>query len=474
MQISWRHTLLIVGAAWLTLAAQQATAAPPTPSPAAAAASAPAPAPIPAIKPRDMPDMGDGTDAPPAPNVSRDARLAYESARGKLLQIRTLRRKTNTQSSVGSGFYVSSDGLIITNFHVASALALEPTRHRGVAVSVEGKEIELDLLAFDIRNDLALLRPHKAVTGQTALALRPQTKPVERGERIYSLGNPLDIGFAVTEGNFNGLVQRSFYPRIFFGGALNPGMSGGPSIDNAGRVIGVNVAKRNDADLVSFLIPVEFVAQLVERGAKAKPIVESAEDEVTRQLTAHQNEVIKRFTSTQFRFESYGGYKVPVPDETLARCWGNGRDRNSKSQMDFERSDCSLDSGVFAGDFSTGTIQMRYEAYDGSRLEPLQFAYNYGQSFKNEYFPQRGTRHKTAVECTERYVQTKGMPLRAVMCMSAYRKLQGLYDMSLLVNTLNQPQRGVQGRVDATGLTFENAMLLSQRYMDALSWEPKP
>jgi serine protease Do len=446
MQLPWRYLLLTTCAALIAFNAGAQT-------------------------PKDT-DPADA--AQPAPSVSRDARLAYESARGKLLQIRTLRRKTNTQSSVGSGFYVSSDGLIITNFHVASQLALEPTRHRGVAVSVEGKEIDLDLLAFDIRNDLALLKPRVPVSGQAALPLRPESKPVERGERIYSLGNPLDIGFAVTEGNFNGLVQRSFYPRIFFGGALNPGMSGGPAIDNAGRVMGVNVAKRNDADLVSFLIPVQFVAQLIERAAKAKPITESAEDEVTRQLTAHQSEVVKRFTSTPFRFESYGGYKVPVPAESLARCWGNGRDRNSKSQLDFERSDCSLDSAVFAGDFNTGSIEMRYEAYDGTRLHPLQFAYNYSQSFKNEYFAQRGQRLKTAAECTERYVDTGGLPLRAVMCMSAYRKLKGLYDVSLLVTTLNQPQRGVQGRVDATGLSFESAMLLTQRYLAALSWEAKP
>ncbi len=56
----------------------------------------------------------------------------------------------------------------------------------------------------------------------------------------------------MTEGTYNGLVQRSFYPRIFFGGALNPGMSGGPALDDAGQVVGVNVSKRLDGDLLSF------------------------------------------------------------------------------------------------------------------------------------------------------------------------------------------------------------------------------
>ena len=76
---------------------------------------------------------------------------------------------------------------------------------------------------------------------------------MSQGERIYSLGNPLDIGFAVIEGTYNGLVERSFYPTIFFAGSLNPGVSGGPTLDQQGRVIGINVAARRDGEQVSFL-----------------------------------------------------------------------------------------------------------------------------------------------------------------------------------------------------------------------------
>ena len=85
--------------------------------------------------------------AAPAP-WSASAQHIYRLGHDKLLQIRILRRKTGTQSSIGSGFFVDPSGLIITNYHVASDLALRPDEHRGVGVMVDGRELELELLAL--------------------------------------------------------------------------------------------------------------------------------------------------------------------------------------------------------------------------------------------------------------------------------------------------------------------------------------
>ena len=401
--------------------------------------------------------------------ISRDAQRTYESTRGKLVQVRTLLRNTNTQASVGSGFFVSNDGLIITNFHVASQLALEPDRYRSVAVAVDGKEIALQLLAFDVLHDLALLRT-KGDGATTALSFRGKDRPLAQGERIYSLGNPLDIGFAVTEGTFNGLVQRSFYPRIFFAGALNPGMSGGPALDSAGQVIGVNVSKRMDGELVSFLIPAEFAQSLLQRAAKAQPIVGKSRAEVTRQLLEHQDKVASRFLGTPFKTQVQAGYRVPVPDDALARCWGRARDPDFTA-FDLDRSNCQLDSQVFTGDISTGYIRIRSEAYDAPKFSALRFASMYSKSMNNEHLVGKGGKKMTPTECKERYVDRDGMPMRVVVCMSAYRQLPGLYDASAVVMSLNQPTRGVQGRIDVRGFGFDNALALVAGYINGFAWE---
>ena len=448
------------------------------------AQNAPPPAATSATRPAGS-DPADGSTPPPgaaaasvptgadAALLSRDARRIYELSRDKLVQIRTLLRNANTQASIGSGFFVSADGLIVTNFHVASQLALEPERYRGVYVTMEGQEGEVELLAFDVQHDLAVLRAKERKAAAPVLGFRPAAEALAQGERIYSLGNPLDIGFAVTEGTYNGLVKRSFYPRIFFGGALNPGMSGGPAVDDAGRVLGVNVAKRLDGEQVSFLIPAEFAQALVQRAASAKPITEPAYGEMTRQLTEHQQRLTARFLQAPFREQRHGNYRVPVPDDALARCWGTGRDPGFPG-LNLERTQCRADSDVFAGDFNTGAVRMSYEAYNAPTLGAARFARMFSKSFDNERFQTRGNRQQTAVDCTERYVTTGSLPLRAVVCMSAYRKLPGLYTMTVLVASVNQPTQGVLGRMDVQGIAFDNGMKLASHYLKAFRWETAP
>lgn len=405
--------------------------------------------------------------------LSRDARRIHALSRDKLLQIRTLLRSSATQASIGSGFFVSPDGLIVTNFHVASQLALEPERYRGVYVTIDGQEGDVDLLAFDVQHDVAVLRARNRTAPAPVLEFRPAAEALAQGERIYSLGNPLDIGFAVTEGTYNGLVRRSFYPRIFFGGTLNPGMSGGPAVDDAGRVLGVNVAKRLDGEQVSFLIPAEFAQALVQRAASAQPITQPAHKEVARQLLVHQQLLTERFLQTPFQEQRHGSYLVPVPDDALARCWGAGRDPDFHA-MHLERTTCQANSHVMAGDFSTGTVQLGYEAFNAPSYGAARFAHLYAQHFGNERLPKRGNRHKTAPECAERYVNPGKLPLRAVVCMAAYRKLPGLYDMTVLAATLNQPTQGVLGRLEVRGIAFDNGLKLAERYLQAFKWEAAP
>lgn len=422
-----------------------AVAAQPAPSPPTAAASA--------------------VDAP----VSSSAQRVYERTRARLLQVRTLLKTQDSQSSVGSGFLVSDEGHLITNYHVVSEYALQPDRHRLVYADADGRQGALQLLAIDVIHDLALLRPAEsdAFKGRGALSFR--TEPPPRGARVLSLGNPLDVGFAVMEGSYNGLAERGFIPTLFFGGSLSPGMSGGPALDDAGQLVGINVAARRDGEQVSFLVPAEFAKALLARGRAAQPMTTTAYPEVTRQLLAHQAELTRRFVAQPWRSAGHPTYRIPVPQETFLRCWGQGSPQASKG-LQFERSDCEMDSRVFVtGSLSTGYVTVRHEAYDGAKLGALRFAQRYSASFTNEFFGRRSRQH-TAPQCTEETVDRNGLPLRALVCLSAYKKLPGLYDLSVLAATLDQSTAGAQGRFDARGVSFDNARLLTRHYLEGYAW----
>jgi serine protease Do len=433
----------------------------------------------------------------PPPALSGVARQMYDQARSRLLQIRVVSKGRTTQTGVGSGFYVSADGLIVTNFHVISKVALKPDKYQALFLSADAQQGELKLLAFDIRNDLAVLKPTIEAKAPSFFTFRPLNNEVNRGERIFSMGNPLDIGFAVVEGTYNGLIAKSFYPQIFFSGAINPGMSGGPALDEQGRIIGINVAKRLDGESVAFLVPAAKALALIERtialpaataanttppaGASgtngsinaAKATSEKNDAgfaEVTKQLTAHQADLVERFMSEPFKPQAYGAYRLPLPSEAFFRCWSN--DQSNAAAFKFERTDCRMESRVSTGQFSTGFMAMRHEVYDGKGLNEARYAAVFGEAFRNEGFIGAKNGQRTLSQCQESTIDQKGLILRAVVCLNALKRHAGLYDLNVLVGSLNEGHAGLQARLDVTGVSYANAQRLLKKYLEGFAWQP--
>ena len=407
-----------------------------------------------------------GLSAEAPASLSGTAQRIYEQARPRLLQVRIVLKDRETQASTGSGFIVSPTGLVVTNYHVISQLALEPEKYRVEYNGPDGRKGGLVLLALDVRHDLAVLAIDKAAANEPYFGWG-DAEPIQ-GQRLYSLGNPLDIGFAVVEGTFNGYPQRGFYPQMLFTGAINPGMSGGPVLNAAGQVVGINVARHLGGELVSFLVPARFARELVRSASSGRPLKLPANGEIARQLLEHQQDLVARTLSKAFRHQTHGKYRVPLLDETYARCWGDANSPKRKG-MGVERSDCVMDTSLFTGQGNTGALGVRHEVYDGSRLGTWRFYRQYSNSFGDESFEPGGT-NMTAAECHEDFVDQHGLPLRVVACARAYRKFPGLYDLSVLVASLDDPLHGVQGRLDASGVSFDNGLKLIKHYVEGFAW----
>jgi Do/DeqQ family serine protease len=179
------------------------------------------------------------------------------------------------ENSLGSGVILRADGVVVTNAHV-----LEDAVEIRVALA-DRREFDADVLLFDRRSDLAVLKLRGAEDLPT-LALR-DSDTLEVGDLVLAIGNPFGVGQTVTSGIVSALERTAGRRRgggaggyfIQTDAAINPGNSGGALVDMQGRLVGVNTAilSRSGGSVgIGFAIPANLVRQAVEsaeRGERA-------------------------------------------------------------------------------------------------------------------------------------------------------------------------------------------------------------
>ncbi|MGO8914406.1 MAG: serine protease [Stellaceae bacterium] len=416
-----------------------------------------------------------GADAAAA--LSSTAERLYAAARPKLLQIRTLLTATGRQSSLGSGFLVDDDGLALTNYHVVSQSALEPDTYHLEYVGVDGGRGEVKLLAIDLPNDLALVRLEKR--GGPFFTFDDQAVAGEppKGERLYSMGNPLDLGFTIVEGTYNGLVERSYNERIHFTGAINPGMSGGPTVTAEGRVAGVNVAKQLGGELVSFLVPARFAAALLERARGAEPLQPAAfRAEIGRQLAQWQERLYESFGERGFRPVGFGPYQAPESAAPWFTCWAQtNAGQVPKPRASVDTTTCNSDTRLFiASDLNTGLIHLAHSYLRTVDLNQFQFAAFLSQQSQAPATGGFARKWLTQQRCHEDFLVAAPAgahpALRAVWCARAYREFAGLYDVSVTAITEDRGSEALVSRLSLQAVGYDAAVRLTRRFLEELQW----
>lgn len=417
--------------------------------------------------------------APPAPtDPTALAEQLYAAARPKLLQIRTLLTAADRQSSIGSGFLVSADGLAITNYHVVSQVALEPATYHLEYAAADGDHGTLQLVAIDLADDLALVRLDHGGHGRPFFAFddRAVTGSLPKGERLFSLGNPLDLGFTIVEGTYNGPVERSYAERIHFSGAINPGMSGGPALTEEGRIAGVNVAKQRGGELISFLVPARFASALVARArSEGAPPPASFHDEIARQLTAWQAQLYRALGAAGFRADAFGPYEAPESAAPWFTCWGQtNAGQVPQPRASVNTTACNSDTWLFvASDLETGFIRLAHSYVSSRDLNRFQFAAFLSKMSQPGWVGGWSRKWFTQHRCRDDFVapNAAGPPLRVVWCARANRQFPGLYDAWVLSVTQDSGRRALVSRLALHGVSYDNAVALTRRFLDGITWK---
>src|ERR1700734_3235423 len=197
-------------------------------------------------------------------------------------------RDDGATASLGSGFIVRADGLIVTNRHVIAGA-------RKVHLHLpDGRDVTADIVGADAMTDIALLRVHAG--GLPALRLG-SSEDVSVGDAVIAIGNPFGLGQSVSAGIISARARAlEDDPYINFlqtDAAINRGNSGGPLLSTAGTVVGVTsviFSPSGGSVGLGFAIPAETVSavvrQLEAHGRVERGYLGITAQELTPQLAA--------------------------------------------------------------------------------------------------------------------------------------------------------------------------------------------
>jgi regulator of sirC expression with transglutaminase-like and TPR domain len=175
----------------------------------------------------------------------------------KSVVVITVTERDGKRTGVGTGFFVSADGLIATNLHVigeSRPIRIETADGRRLTVT--------HVHATDRTSDLAVLRVEGKDHPPLPLGGAGQLKD---GQSVVALGNPQGLRHSVVAGVVSGFREIDGRDMIQLAIPIEPGNSGGPLLDRRGRVQGVNTLKSAVTDNLGFAVGIEALRPLLEK-----------------------------------------------------------------------------------------------------------------------------------------------------------------------------------------------------------------
>lgn len=389
----------------------------------------------------------------------------FNRFRDRLVQVRIIDKATNSKTVLGSGFFIDHRGTIVTNYHVVSRVVFKPDDYRIEYVTEDNKVHKAELLNIDVIHDLALLNGNAVDT--PSLHFRDQA--MEKGERIYTLGNPLDLGMTIVEGTYSGLTADTMSARILLSGAINPGMSGGPSITRDGSVVGVNVATAGNS--IGFLVPGKFLRKLLQAPAIGKH--GDYMQVIRRQLLDNQQTYIRALLKKPFPTKQLGPYTVPGKLASYLNCWGDSDDDHGPytTADDF----CAVKNNLFISEnVSSGVIRYTNHLIQSDDLNRIRFYGLMQTYFSNPRSYLSGDEdHFTEFQCKTGFITHGRLRLKTAFCLRRYKAFAGVYDMVLHSASLTENHRGLITTLVLSGVSYKNAVAFSKAYLETLAWKPR-
>ncbi|MGH1470981.1 MAG: S1 family peptidase [Cellvibrionaceae bacterium] len=418
------------------------------------------------------------------------AQRLYADYQSSVYRIEVIKPGMEKKASLGTGFLIGREDLLASNFHVVANAVHEPDRYKLEWVNVDGERGPLSVVAVDVVHDLSLLKAEKALGNVLTTTGLP-----EKGTELYSLGHPLALDLSIVSGTMNGLLEKSIYEKIHFSGSVNPGMSGGPTLDAEGRVVGVNVASAGNS--VGFLVPGFYLDALLlktlnrmEIELRQKPDSFSVDaktegyepeekkrlkkmfvPEIGEQLLANQDALISEMLDNDWPLQTVGKFQVPGEISDRLDCWAEERPEENTIKYRQIASNCNGQDSIFLSQRQrAGTVDHQYFWFDTTSLSTLAFYNLYQKSHSSRFMGGADQTDVGDFSCTTKFVSISSQDFKVNVCARPYLRYPALTDFMVLMAMVGHDKEGFLFTLDLSTVTLDNGMKLFEKFLEHFTW----
>ncbi len=390
----------------------------------------------------------------------------YTNVEKSVYQIRVINKQTGKKSSIGSGFVVNQDNILATNYHVVSEYVNDPDVFQLEYLATNGSTGPLALIDFDIVHDLAVVKAKQPMGTPLKISFLP-----EKGATLFSVGNPMDLGFTIVKGTNNGILSKAEDGNVLFSGSLNPGMSGGPTLDEDGNIVGVNVATSGNG--ISFLVPAEYLTVVLDRLKENnyKP-VDDRFAHSAKQIVENSEKIVNKMLHSKWSGTKIGNLIVPAELDKSLRCWDASRTPKKDDLFRTYFTRCSNEDNIFISSrLNVGTINYEYMWLETDKLSPTRFYRRYEKVNSSVIGSRAGKRDVTNFSCHTDFTNIATQEFKTTVCRRDYLKYKGLSDMLFTTAMVGKKDTGFLFNLDFTGTDAKTALALFTRMLETFKWQ---
>jgi serine protease Do len=357
-----------------------------------------------------------------AKSTNLDSKAMYDMAQDKIAKV-ILKDNMMQMNVSGTAFYVAPD-VLVTNYHVVANYIAHPNFYKIFAKDpMTHQDVQVQLLNFDIAHDLATLKTTNVK--KTFFKLAKANSLV--GEKVYSMGYPLGISLNLIQSTINEEADSIHY---FISTQLSHGMSGGPSFNQHGEVIGINDMVMNNT-MNSFLVKSTYISWLL----KKEPLKMNSQDtelnlssEVANQMTSLSIGYFNESKKPIFNIRQIGKYQAPLERrDALNECSANTV-INSIKKMTINCEDKVYRKIYFSETENIPTMSYSYAYYRNIDKTPTDFLLNLPL---HEY--------DNSGNCVDAgMIEINHIHYSVNMCVSAISTVENLYNVFFQAKSLDK------------------------------------